>query len=152
MSRQISTYVTAVVFFMAGNCIVAQEQAPPTPQVAPLPNPKLKSMGSVEDFYPPTELRQGHTGYALIEYSINGDGRPIRINIVETIGAPFGEWSSRIFSGYRYAVPSDWVSKAGPEQRFQIQFHFNIPGYPIVGGHSGVVDMVISANPDRVRR
>jgi len=139
------------VLVAVGGCVSAQEQSAPTVAGPRLPKPKLKSTDTSISYYPDAELRHGHTGYVLLEYSIDTRGRPSQVSVLESTGVTFSENATHILSGSRYEVAANWSSAGGPTQRFKIQFHFVIRGYPNQGGHSGIEDIVISGNPSLVQ-
>ena len=145
MRRLRSTLMAAALLFGAIPFIGAQEQTPPNPIAPSIPKPKTKSLGMPFDSYPYRERYKHHTGYVLIEYSINDHGRATDLRVLESTSSPFSKAAQELLREIRYAVPSDWSSIGGPAQRYQLQFHFAIPGYPDQEGRPGIEDVVITA-------
>jgi TonB family protein len=151
-SRQRWSSMAAILMLGVVSCATVQQQVPVAccTKSMPTSEPKLKALPSLPsnfEMFPYSEARQGHVGYVLAEYSIDERGRPTQLNLLESTSATFADKVRRIVAHMRYVVPPDWAASIGPTQRFKMQFHFDIPGYPTLPGHLGILDTVITVNP-----
>lgn len=82
----------------------------------------------VRDYYPPAMRRTATPGRVSLAYSVDADGRVIRITPLVSDSAAFEPGAVQMLTDMRFAVPKGWEASGGPWRRFRIQVTFVIGG------------------------
>lgn len=85
---------------------------------------------AVHDYYPPEKRRKGQSGRASLAYSVDANGRVVRVYALVSDDPVFEPYAAQVLADLRFKVPPDWAASGGPWRRFRIQVTFTIEGQP----------------------
>lgn len=78
------------------------------------------------DYYPAAAILRNQHGRVSLAYSVEADGHPVRIAIVESIAPVLDARAVDFLQLMKFFVPSDWASSGGPVRRYRFRVQFNI--------------------------
>jgi TonB family protein len=96
-----------------------------------VPAPPL-SIPNTMPFYPAEAKRLGLTGRVGLECSIDMNGHPQNITVVEPSGSLLDKQAVQLLSIGHFDLPEDWLVTGGPEKRYRIGMTFELSNKPPV--------------------
>ena len=85
---------------------------------------------SNRDYYPPKAKELSLTGRVGLECSVDEQGYPHDIVILESAGPLLDDAAKSVITDQRFRVPADWSATGGPAKRFRYGVIFRIAGKP----------------------
>ena len=104
------------------------------------------------EFYPAAQLRLGHTGKVIVEYSVSATGKPESVHSTSETEAGLVAAATDMVHSFQFSVPHNWIATAGPLRHFQIQIIFNIDGLPKVEETPDITSIIVTARNISERR
>jgi TonB family protein len=77
-------------------------------------------------FYPAEARRLGLTGRVGLECSIDMNGHPQNITVVDPSGSLLDKHAVQLLSIGHFTLPEDWLMTGGPETRYRIGITFEL--------------------------
>lgn len=135
MSRTTPKYP---VTLLASVLLSACAASPPSEDSAPLPPPSSANETFIKldlrparwqyrgPYYPEYMRLHSITGQALLAFSVDDAGIPVRMEVVRSDGPDITRAAAWYIGSLRFSVPADWNARQGPERRYlyDVQFVF----------------------------
>jgi len=102
-------------------------------------------------YFPLEQVRLGHIGAVVLEYSVSAEGRPVNIKAVDPSSADFVASATHLLGSLRFKNPPNWVAEGGPMRRLQLQVVYNLTGLAPAKRAPDVETIVVTATPPRKR-
>lgn len=87
--------------------------------------------GAPDIFYPSYLRASGISGQAVLAYSLNDAGTPIRVEVIRSDGDGITRAAAWALSRIRFEVPPDWKATPGRERRFLMDVQYVFAGDPV---------------------
>ena len=114
----------AVAVALVSSCVGVPEPAPHRGMLAQLGcSPNF----SDQPFYDPMAVRQRQSGVVLVELSVNAEGRPERLVVLEATAPEVLQFAAlRVAENFKCEPGKDWVKAGGPERRVRLNVVFKL--------------------------
>ena len=80
--------------------------------------------------YPSDMYQSGIQGQALLTYSVNDRGSPVRVEVVRSDNRDVSSAAVHVLRTVHFEVPPDWDAQQGPQRRYSILVRYVLFGGP----------------------